>query len=297
MNILELSQDFIKNYMELRLKPTTIQGYLRNIQAHILPLLSCIELNELDCDILDRLVTQLSSSGLSNTSIVYVLSTLSKMYSYAVKRKYTSYNPLFSYDYPKKDSYYYQTLDEDQINKLVEACRGSDIFPAVLFAAHYGLRRGEACAVLECDLTGNVLNVRRTVSCIGGREVITTPKNNKIRLVKLLPSDVEALKEYSQSRKPNSEGRLMRGLNGDTLIPNLVYKRYKRFLRELGLPKVRFHDLRHSYATMMMRNGVNPKIVSSVLGHSSVKVTLDTYSHCTVDMQDACLEVFRKAKM
>ncbi len=294
MTIIQLANDFRINYMQRRLKPTTIYGYEHNINAYILPFLSEKELATLDYSTIDDFVSKMGSKGLSNTSIVYVLATLSKMYSYAVKRQYTTHNPLLTYDYPRKNAFQYATLTQEQVEKLLEACKSEDEFPALLLACHYGLRRGEACGVNTKDIVGNVLHIRRTSTQIQGKTVTTTPKNDKVRCIKLSEDDTKALKEYDRKRTRNARGVLMRSSDGATVTPNAINKRLKKKLRELGLPRVRFHDLRHSYATIMMQNGINPKIVSTVLGHSSVDITLDLYSHCCIDMQDACLQVFQK---
>lgn len=294
MNVQELVNDFRTNYMARRLKPTTIQGYERNINAYILPFLSEKPLESVNYSLIDDFVQKMGFQGLSNTSIVYVLATLSKMYAYAVKRQYTNYNPLLSYDYPRKNAFQYTTLTQEQIENLLEAAKDTDEFPALLLACHYGLRRGEACGVNTKDIVGNVLHIRRTSTRIKGQTVTTTPKNDKVRCVKLLEDDTLALANYDRKRKKNKSGALMRDVDGATVTPNAINKRLRKHLRELGLPRVRFHDLRHSYATIMMQNGINPKIVSTVLGHSSVDITLDLYSHCCVDMQDACLQVFQK---
>lgn len=294
MNVQELVNDFRANYMARRLKPTTIQGYDRNINAYILPFLSEKPLEAVNYATIDDFVQKMGLKGLSNTSIIYVLATLSKMYSYAVKRQYTNYNPLLSYDYPRKNAFQYTVLTQEQIENLLEAAKDTDEFPALLLACHYGLRRGEVCGVNTKDIVDNVLHIRRTSTQIKGQRITTTPKNDKVRCVKLLDEDRKALADYDRKRKKNKSGTLMRNEDGVTVTPNAINKRLRKHLSELGLPRVRFHDLRHSYATIMMKNGINPKIVSTVLGHSSVDITLDLYSHCCVDMQDACLQVFQK---
>ena len=282
MNVQELVNDFRANYMARRLKPTTIQGYDRNINAYILPFLSEKPLEAVNYATIDDFVQKMGLKGLSNTSIIYALATLSKMYSYAVKRQYTNYNPLLSYDYPRKNAFQYTVLTQEQIENLLEAAKDTDEFPALLLACHYGLRRGEACGVNTKDIVDNVLHIRRTSTRIKGETVTTTPKNDKVRCVKLLEEDRKVLEDYDRKRKKNKTGALMRDVDGATVTPNAINKRLLKHLRELGLPRVRFHDLRHSYATIMMQNGINPKIVSTVLVHSSVDITLDLYSHCCI---------------
>ena len=297
MNVYSLVNDFRSNYMNRRLKPTTIRGYEVNLNSYILPYFKFYELDEVTYSAIDDFVAKIGSIGLSNTSIIYVLATFSKIYSYAVKRGYIAYNPLKSYDYPRKSNFQYNTLTQGQMEVLLFAAKDKDEFPALLLACHYGLRRGEACAVSVSDISGNVLYIRRTVTLVGGELVFTTPKSDKIRCIKLLDEDVKQLLAYDKKRKKHSSGALMRDHEGQIVTPNAINKRLKKLLLELSLPDVRFHDLRHSYATIMMQNGINPKIVSTVLGHSSVDITLDLYSHCYVDMQDACLQVFRKSKI
>ena len=296
MTVQKLATDFRDNYMLRRLKPTTIQGYDRNINAFILPNLADKPLEAVTYSMLDNFVQKLTSLNLSNTTIIYALATLSKMYSYAVKRNYTQYNPLLTYDFPKRKPYHYQTLTQPQIEQLLEALKDTDEFPAILLACHYGLRRGECAALTTQDIIGNTLRICKTTSQIRGLTVTTTPKNDKTRYIKLSLDDANSLKEYNSLRQANKDSLLIRGLNGETVTPNAINKRLRKHLRELELPRIRFHDLRHSYATIMMQNGVNPKIVSTVLGHSSVDITLDLYSHCYIDMQDACLQVFNKDK-
>ncbi len=297
MTIHELANDFRCNYMNRRLKPTTIRGYEVNLNSYILPYFKSYALEQVTYSAIDDFVAKIGSIGLSNTSIIYVLATFSKIYSYAVKRGYIAYNPLKSYDYPRKNSFQYNTLTQGQMEVLLFAAKDKDEFPALLLACHYGLRRGEACAVSMNDISGNVLYIRRTVTHVGGELVFTTPKSDKIRCIKLLDEDIKQLLAYDKKRKKHSSGALMRDKVGQIVTPNAINKRLKKLLQALSLPAVRFHDLRHSYATIMMQNGINPKIVSTVLGHSSVDITLDLYSHCYVDMQDVCLQVFRKAKM
>lgn len=292
MIINDLSDEFRINYMQLYLKPNTIRGYERNLSAYIQPYFGSEALESINYSSLTDFVSHLSSSGLSNTSIVYSLATFSAMFSYAILRGYTSSNPLLTFKYPRKNKFQYNTLTQVQLESLLEHTKDKDEFPALLFACHYGLRRGEACGIKFNDIVNDILYVRRTVTQVQGKLSITTPKNDKIRCVKLLENDRKLLLNYNKIRKKNPSGFLMRDSEGQIVSPNAINKRLKKHLAMLDLPDIRFHDLRHSYATVMMQNGVNPKIVSMVLGHSSVDITLDLYSHCYVNFQDACLKVF-----
>lgn len=294
MKIYELYTIFKENYMDKRLKATTVRGYVHNYERYIYPVIGELQLSDVSYEKIDELVRFCAGAGINNTSVVYVLATLSKMMSFAVKRGFVSYNILRSYDYPKLNKYHYRTIDKAQMALLLQVSFCSDCFPAFLLACHYGLRRGECCAVKRSDFFYNVLTVRSTRCIIDKKVVESSPKNDRERRILLSDADLGELLRWDNNRDINLEGLLLRRRNGASITPNVLDKELKKYLQLLDLPALRFHDLRHSYATLMMSEGVNPKIVSDVLGHSSVDITLDLYSHANVSMQKAYLNVFEK---
>ena len=294
MTIADLYTDFMTHYVDLRLKETTAAGYRTNFERHILPSIADLKLELLDLSVLDALVDDLKAKDLSRRSIVYVLATLSKSYSYATKRGYVSHNPLKDYDFPRVPKLEYRLLDHEQLDRLLAIADGTDELPALLLAAHYGLRRGECLGVKVEDLRGDLLHLRRTVTYIKGERVVSSPKSGSWRTIKLMKDDVALFRSYDRARVKNADGYLVRDDDGKELTTGMLDKRFVRLLDAADLPRCRFHDLRHSYATIMLAHGVNPKIVSTVLGHSSVDITLDLYSHCTPDLQQACLNVFER---
>ncbi len=293
MTVAELSEIFIERY-SCRLKPTTLRGYKVNIEKYILPRLGSLPVENVRYRDIDEVVNSVFVLGLSSRSAVYVLATLSKIFSYGIKHEFCKLNPVISYDYPRIKRYDYTVLSPEEVDKLLSAAEKSTYFPAYLLACHYGLRRGECFGVKISDITGEVLKISRSVNTINKQNIITSPKSGKFRFIKLLREDVDKLKEYDKKRPRSALNFLIRSINGEELSPNGVNKDLKKYIELLKLPKIRFHDLRHTYATIMMENGVNPKIVSEVLGHSSVDITLDIYSHCNTKMQDVCLDVIRK---
>ena len=293
MTISELAAYFQTRYIDRHLKPTTARGYRVNISKYIVPLLGALPVEKLNYRIIDDAVDRMFTAGLSGRSVVYVLATLSKIYSFGIKQEFCAYNPVISYDYPRLKRYDYTVLSAEEVDKLLSATEKSTYFPAFLLACHYGLRRGECFGVTVGDISGDVLKISRSVNVVSKEVQITTPKSGKFRFIKLLPEDVTKLKEYDQKRPPSPSKLLIRSVTGKTVSPNMANKELKKYVELLKLPKIRFHDLRHTYATIMMENGINPKIVSEVLGHSSVDITLDIYSHCNTKMQDVCLDVWK----
>lgn len=170
----------------------------------------------------------------------------------------------------------------DQIRKLLEDSAGLDPLKlAVRLSLRYGLRRGEVLGLIpetDLDLCDCTIHIQRSRTIEEGREVLTPCKTkHSNRRILILPADAVDL------------STILHGY-AVPLTPTQLDKRFRDFLEREALPPIRFHDLRHSYATLMLRRGVNPKIVSTVLGHSCIAITLNIYSHPDTRMQTVCLE-------
>jgi integrase len=167
-----------------------------------------------------------------------------------------------------------------------------------------GLRQGELLGLPweDIDLEGDTLRVRRTLQPAGfpkgAPARLTPPKTKKsVRTVRLPRRAVEALLSHAElqeaERAASSGSWRDRGFvfpntsGGPTDYTNLVPRHFKPLLKRAGLPNIRFHDLRHTCATLLLAKGVHPKIVSEMLGHSSVSITLDNYSHVIPGLGDA----------
>ena len=295
MNMIELYFEYLRNYAYPRLKATTIRGYVVNAEKYILPICGNDKLYTIDLEVIDEVVSYCRTCSLSNTSVIYVLNTFSSMLSYAVKRKYVKYNIINDYDFPRKLRYDYIILTMDDMNSLIDKAISllSVISVPILLAAHYGLRRGEIAAlkVSDIDFDNSVLHISKSKNYVFGEQVIDSPKNNHYRDILLSDFDLFIIKSYDSYRLPCKGDFLVRYFDGRPLSPNMYGKLLKSVLKSSNLPLIRFHDLRHSYATYMVNSGISPKIVSNVLGHSSVKFTLDTYVHSNLSEQKELLKL------
>lgn len=287
MTVYELLKSFEINYIRERLRPTTQSGYMNNINNHIIPHLASVEIADLTADDIDGLTAQLHQEGLSNKSIIYVHATLRKALNYAIKRGFIKNNVYALVDLPRAEEYNYMILDSKGSKKLLDAARSHRIYPAVVFALNYGLRRGEVLGLKGSDYDSDTgaLHVQRSRVYVKNTVVETPCKTrNGRRLILLHPDHAK----FFKSLAPN-----------DYLIPysqNVLNTEFAKFAASVGFPGLRFHDLRHTYATLMMKNGVSPKIVSNILGHSDVSVTLDIYSHPDIESQRVCLEVLKNIR-
>lgn len=295
MFVKDLCRKFYFSYCEVHLKPTTCNGYRVNIENHIIPYIGAVDADKLTVDDVDELIEDLFAKGLSKRSVRYVLAVLRKAFEFGMKRGYVQKNIIAVVDMPVPSRYAHTVWDDEQVERAVMCVYTHDfkedyVLPAVLLSLHYGLRRGEVLGLKWSDFSKGSFNVCRTMTYINNKFVVTTPKNGKFRSIMLSEEDYKYLLAFHQRTKDNKDGYLIRKSDGSS--PTQLSVTFKKFIRYNNLPNIRYHDLRHTYATYMLRHGVHPKIVSSVLGHSSIDITLDLYSHADISMQVACLEVF-----
>ena len=161
-----------------------------------------------------------------------------------------------------------------------------------------GLRRGELLGLKwsDIDLTNGLMNVRRSIEQVRGTVRVKTPKTEKShRRVTLPKSTVTELQRHSFLQKKeklrlgplySNDGWVFSSANGTIWNPDTFTGVFRRLLRDSKLDSIRFHDLRHTHATQLLKDGVFIKVVSERLGHSSVQITLDTYAHVLPNMQD-----------
>jgi integrase len=178
-----------------------------------------------------------------------------------------------------------------------------------VLAIHTGLRQGELLGLKweDADLEAGTLQVRRTLTTAKGGPVLSTPKTKgSRRSVKLTQSAVEILRSHLQRQLGEigdraaslweENGLIFASEIGKPLDRRSIIKyQFKKLLKCGRLPDIRFHDLRHTCATLLLGRNVNPKIVSEMLGHASIAITLDTYSHVLPNMQNEAAKALEDA--
>jgi integrase len=191
-----------------------------------------------------------------------------------------------------------RALGREQVRALFEAARGDRLEALYVLAVTAGLRRGELQGLTweDVDLDAGTLQVRRTPSEPRGGYIFEAPKSGKGRQIRLTQRATVALKEH---HKRQLEERMERGALwqdhglvfpsgvGTPLLGGNLNRAFKALLQRTGLPEIRFHDLRHTCATLLLRQGVNSMFVQELLGHADISLTLNVYSHVLPDMGDA----------
>ena len=290
MTVEQLLHEFLKSYAPKRLKTNTVRGYRVNVENHLIPFMGQLEVSDISYGLLDDFCGYMSDKGLSNTTTVYAFAVLRKAINFAMRRGYMDRNIFHTYDLPRKEEHEYTILNPEQcqipLTYLYQ--KDDDVFLPIYFALRHGLRRGECLGIksIDIDIRRNELRICRSIMFDGKNISISNCKTASSRRVLLLDGDdFFWLEQYNQSRLSNPNGYLCRDCDGNLVSTNVLQHHFVKALAACGLPRMRFHDLRHSYATNMMCTDINPKLLSTTLGHSDVKTTLAIYQHSNTAMQ------------
>jgi integrase len=278
----------------------TYHNYLSQIRNHIVPRIGKKKLKALKLEDAEGLYRSMAASGLSPATVRYVHAVLRRALNQAFVRGLVPRNVAEGASLPRANQQEIEAFTLEEVRRFLRAAKHDRLEALYVLAITCGLRQGELLGLRweDVDLEGGGLTVRRQVQrSRDGSGMISGPtKNKKSRTIRLGRVAIEALKAHrdSQAEEVASAKGLWRDPNlvfastiGTTLDPsNLVGRSFKPLLRRAGLPSIRFHDLRHACATLLFSEGVPVKVVQEVLGHSSVSVTMDVYSHILPDMQE-----------
>jgi integrase len=244
------------------------------------PTLGKTRLDKLNALQLQSLYSSKLDSGLSARTVRMIHTTLHKAMKQAVRWSLIPRNVTESVTPPREQSLEMRPLDEGQVKSLLRVARGERFEALYVLAVTTGMRSGELLGLRweDVDLEAGTLQVRRTI--FNGR--VEAPKTAKgRRSIKLSQVSVAALRQHPKV----SEWVFCNGASRPVSVHNLHNRSWKPLLKRAGLPDIRFHDLRHTCATLLLTKGVHPKIVQEMLGHSSISITLDTYSHVLPNLQ------------
>jgi len=299
---------WLQYYCRPSLSPRTLQLYSYICRVHIIPAIGKITLTELKPQHLQKLYSDKLSSGLSARTVQLFHVAIHKALKNAVRINLLSRNVADAVDKPKIQRPEMHPMSENDLSLFLEAAKAGHYYSLFYTYLFTGMRRSELLAVrwVDVDLLGMHISVSRTMQYLNGVENHITfkePKSKKSRrLIALSPSTVFVLQEHLKAQQkmreslqlpPISENDLVFShWDGSPLLPDSITHAWSKLTRKCGLKGIRLHDARHTHATIMLKQGVHPKIVQERLGHSTISTTLDTYSHVAPGLQQAAARGF-----
>ncbi len=233
----------------------------------------------------ERIEAEKQPKGLSAKTVRNINQVISSAMDLAVAQKIILENPTNACSLPKVEHKEMQTIPAEQLQAFLTEAKATGVYEMYYIELATGLRRGELLGLKwqDIDWKNGIIKVRRQVARVNGQIVEAPLKTkNSYRTVSISPQAVEVLK--TQRAKANDQ-YVFPSPNGGPISPDSVNHMLKRVLERAGIPKVRSHDLRHTFATLALQNGVDIKTVSGMLGHFSAGFTLDTYAHVTTAAQ------------
>lgn len=296
-----LMKNFLSEWLDIYrntpgLAENTYRGYLTNINNHIIPVIGDIKLNTLKPEDIDRLLLTMTEKGLSVTTQRYTISVIRKSLNWAVKRRIISYNVIDYVDIPKPEKFNPTVLNEEQLQVLLNYCRDNPLLTPISLILLTGLRRGEALGLKwsDFDFENKILHVQRTATpAKGGYHFSDCKTEDSNRFISFPDILIDILNDWKVFQSDfnllidnfNPDGYVFCNYTGNIISCSSILRYFKKALQECNLPDIRIHDLRHSYATLLLSKNISPKVASGMLGHSDTRTTLDIYSHLLTDMQ------------
>jgi integrase len=303
--------EFISRWLESsepRLRPATFRRYHDMLNRHAKPQIGHIKLAKLTPLDLQRHYTDRLDAGLSTTTVHHLHVMLHGALKQAVRWGMVARNVTEMVDAPRRTFPDITTWNAEQVGQFFEVSDQGDLGALWRLALLTGMRRGELLGLKweDIDLDRGSLAVRRTLSRgKGGTWEIGQPKTATGRRSIALPqSCVTALRKHrvAQNTERLRLGELWEdndfvftNRTGGPLHVNSMMLQFRKLTEAAGLPKIRFHDLRHTSATLLLAKGVHPKIVQERLGHADISMTLNRYSHVTPDMQRLAADTLDEA--
>jgi integrase len=309
-------EQFLTQWLEAiadSVSASALHSYRNHIEAHIVPALGKIRLTDLRPQDIEKAKARWASEPagrrkkkvrLSARTVHHVFSTLRTALYRAKRQRRISVNPCELVDPPRVEQKEMQALDPAGAAALLKACGQSTIGAAIVTSLGTGLRRGELLALKwgDVDLKAGMLTVQRAVERVDRSTRFKEPKTRRSRRTISLPRFVvDRLRRHRTDQAQwfyaNALGRttadtLVFERGGEAWIPNTFGTAFTRALRDAGVPHVRLHDLRHTFASLALEAGVDLKTVSNALGHSTISTTADIYAHVTDSlMRDAAEKI------
>lgn len=306
MTLGEFLQRWLEDYCKPNLRQTTVDGYAVIIKKHLIPSLGHIKLAKLRPMHIQEYYTKAMRSGradgkgkeLSPTTVLHHHRLLHRALATAVKWQLLARNICDAVDPPRAKRYNARVYDEVAVARLLELSKGTLLYMPILLTLATGLRRGEVLALRwsDFDQERKLITVDEALlNTSTGPEFNDTKTDESRRMVTLPETIVQELEAHRERQEADRKSAGEFWVESDLICcredgrqwhPGTFSDSFNRLLKKHELPHIRFHDLRHTHASLLLRQGIHPKVVSERLGHSRIGITMDLYSHVLPGMQD-----------
>ena len=296
---------WFETYSRPNIRVSTAENYGNMIENHIVPAIGAIKLRQLSSLHIQRMYNDTKTGGrvrrfekttdltLSNSFVRGIHMMLHNCLQQAVKERLIPYNPCDNCRIPKKEKAEMKIIPPEKVGAYLKEAEQYGVLPIFYLELTSGLRRGELLALLweDLDVESRILTINKQVTRQDGELLVSVPKTqNSIRKV-AVPQQTVDLLIAGHARHPDSPYLFMSPKTGGMWSPESIARIHKKLLAAAGIDtRVRFHDLRHTFATLAMQSGVDAKTLASMLGHYSAGFTLDTYTHVTHQMQQGAAD-------
>lgn len=286
-------------YSKPNIRPSTAEYYRRSIELHTIPNIGDVKLNKLTGRDIQKLYKDLQENGrirkeqkdknpgLSNSTVRGIHMMLHNALDRAVKERLILRNPTEDCIIPKIQKQEMQILHPEDMKAYLDAAEQCNALPMLYLVLTSGIRKGELVALLwsDLDVEHKTISVSKSAGRNSNGEIfVSTPKTeNSVRQISI-PQDTVDMLIAEHKKHPDNPYLFPSPRTGEMYYPDSVVLLHRRVLKRAGLPHIRFHDLRHTFATLALQNGVDVKTLSCMLGHYDAGFTLRTYTHTNPKM-------------
>ncbi|WPS86510.1 tyrosine-type recombinase/integrase [Brevibacillus halotolerans] len=304
--------DYMENTARHTIRPSTFDFHLFIAKKHIIPEIGSLKIKDLTPRHLQKLYSKKLKAGLASSYIRNMHAVISKSLKTATEWGLVRENIASLTTPPRIEKRQVQTWSLEQANHFLDTIKfrktGNRKFHIVYVLAIYcGMRKGEILGLRwqDCDLEQGYIRIQQTIVKADGRLTFQAPKTrNSVRTIDVPEFAIQSLKTHQLMQKEkrlslgsayNDHDLVVANWNGTPVLPSDLNKDFKVACQFAKVPAIRFHDLRHTHATLLLQLGENPKVVSERLGHADVNITLNTYAHVLPTMQKSLAKNFDNA--
>ena len=318
LKLQEWVEEYIEKYKKNELKITTYDSYMGIYRKHILDSrLGKTELNKVTTEMLQKFYNDKIKGGYNSKTVRAIEIVINGALNMAVKLKMLSENPNIYTSIPKKKKYEAVVLSPEEVKRIVNEARGEELYPIIVTTVYTGMRKGEVMALKweNVDFQERKIYIKNSLCRVEEKELdargrrharyeVLEPKTKKsIRMIPMLDEVYAALMEQKLRQDTDKQiyqdiymdqGFVFADKTGNYLPQRPFMDKYHKFLDKYNITDIRFHDLRHTFATLLIESDISMKVVQELLGHSTITTSMDIYTHVSDKKKEQALDSLRR---